>query len=77
MYVTLRAWRANEGGTTDLHDYSETVPRDRTLFETQTTNLHYTPQWHIQCVGGSAVSSSRYQIFAIYFVYSRLYPKDT
>jgi hypothetical protein len=33
MYVTLRAWRANEGGTTDLPDYSETVHRDRTLFE--------------------------------------------
>jgi hypothetical protein len=26
--------RANEGGTTDLPDYSETVPRDRTLFKT-------------------------------------------
>jgi hypothetical protein len=47
MYVTLQAWRANEGGTTDLPDYSETVHRDRTLFETQTTNLRYTPQWHI------------------------------
>jgi hypothetical protein len=23
MYVTLRAWRANEGGTTDLPDYSK------------------------------------------------------
>ena len=33
MYVMLRVWRANEGGTTDLPDYSETVPRDRTLFE--------------------------------------------
>jgi len=33
VYVTLRAWRANEGGTTDLPDYSETVPRNRTLFE--------------------------------------------
>src|SRR5690606_30042717 len=33
VYVTLRAWRANEGGTTDLPDYSETVPRDRTLVE--------------------------------------------
>ena len=31
-YVTLRVWRANEGGTTDLPDYSEIVPRDRTLF---------------------------------------------
>jgi hypothetical protein len=50
MYVTLRAWRANEGGTTDLPDYSEAVPRDRTLFETQTTNLHCTPQWYIHFV---------------------------
>jgi hypothetical protein len=33
VYVTLRAWRANEGGTTDLPDYSEIVHRDRTLFE--------------------------------------------
>ena len=32
MYVTLRARRANEGGTTDLPDYSETVHRERTLF---------------------------------------------
>lgn len=33
MYVTLRAWRVNEGGTTDLLDYSETVHRDGTLYE--------------------------------------------
>ena len=33
VHMTLRGWRANEGGTTDLPDYSETVPRDRTLFE--------------------------------------------
>ena len=31
MYVALRAWRANEGGTTDLPDYSETVPREGCL----------------------------------------------
>jgi hypothetical protein len=43
MYVTLQAWRANEGGTTDLHDYSETVPRDRTLFENQNYKLRLHP----------------------------------
>jgi len=35
MYVPLRAWRANEGGTTDLPDYSETVHCYRPLFETK------------------------------------------
>ena len=50
MYVTLRAWRANEGGTTDLPDYSETVHRDRTLFENYTTIVHCAPQWHIHFV---------------------------
>src|SRR5688572_20091729 len=33
MYVALRAWRANEGGTTDLPDHSEIVPHYETLFE--------------------------------------------
>ena len=40
MYVTLLAGRANEGGTTDLPGYSQTVLRDRTLFENQTITLH-------------------------------------
>jgi hypothetical protein len=56
VYVLLRAWRANEGGTTDLPDYSEIVHRDRTLFENYTTNLHSTPQWHIHFVGGRVLT---------------------
>jgi hypothetical protein len=31
----------------------EIVPRDRTSFETSTTNLHYTPQLHKLFVAGS------------------------
>ena len=49
MYVALRAWRANEGGTTDLPDYSETVPREGCLklkLQLNTTP----PQWLIHFV---------------------------
>jgi hypothetical protein len=38
MYVLFRAWRVNEGGTTDLPDYSEIVLGNQTL----STNLHGT-----------------------------------
>jgi hypothetical protein len=48
MYVLFRAWRVNEGGTTDLPDYSEIVLGDQTL----STNLHGTPQWHMHFVVG-------------------------
>ena len=30
----------------------EIIPRDQTVFETYTTNLHYTPQLHKLFVGG-------------------------
>jgi len=51
MYVTLREWRANEGGTTDLPDYAKTVHRDRTLFEKLNYKFtHHPAMAHTFCV---------------------------
>ena len=65
-YVTLRAWRANEGGTTDLPDYSETVPRDRTLFENETTTFTLHPAMaHTFCWLLAAIHSLNVREFII------------
>jgi hypothetical protein len=74
MYVTLRAWRANEGGTTDLRDYSEIVPRDRTLFETK-LQIYTAPRngtYILLAVVVYKSSSSPKGIFAISHLFWRL-----
>jgi hypothetical protein len=43
MYVMLRVWRANEGGTTDLPDYSETVHVTERCLKTK-LQLYTTPR---------------------------------
>jgi hypothetical protein len=35
MYVSFWAWRANEGGTTDLPDYSETAAVTQSCLKTK------------------------------------------
>lgn len=51
MYVTVRAWRANEGGTTDLADYSETATMTERCLKTK-LQIYTTPRngTYILCV---------------------------
>src|SRR5690606_15228788 len=49
-YLTLRVWRANEGGTTDLPDYRKLSHTTERWLKNQFTNYNSTPQWQIPVV---------------------------
>src|SRR5687768_3885382 len=64
VYVCDVAGLEGIEGTTDLPACSETVARNRTLFEKLNYELTFTPQWHIHFVVGLFFLQS------IYFVSS-------